>query len=95
MGERGEGGPRREGGGGREWGGTSVARVPNPKLIPERDGSGGAPRDAHLCAEVSDARRLLCFTPEALGRSGCVYIYLYVGAELLQLVTVFPGYVAV
>ena len=40
-------------------------------------------------------RRLLCFAPEALGRSGRVYIYLYVGAELLQLVRVVSGYVTV
>ena len=76
--------------GGRKWGGTSVPRVPNPKLIPERDGSGGVSRDAHLCFEVSYACRLLRFALEALvlylGRGGRVYVHRYVGAELLQLV---------
>ncbi len=34
LGKRGEGAAE-ERGGGRKWGGTSVPRVPNPKLIPE------------------------------------------------------------
>ena len=37
-------------------------------------------------SEVSDACRFLCFAPKALGRSGRVHIYLYMGAELLQLI---------
>ena len=59
--------------------GDSVPRVPNPKLIPERDGSGGVSWDAHLCFEVSDACRLLRFALEVLilylGRSGRVFWY--------------------
>ena len=98
--ERGGGSRGGVGGGwGRKWGGTSVPRVPNPKLIPERDGSGGVSRDAHLCFEVSGACRLLSFAPEALilhlGRRGRVYIYHHVGAELLQLERVVSGNVAV
>jgi hypothetical protein len=88
LGKRGEGVAEGGGAGGRKWGGTSVPRVPNPKLIPERDGGGGVSRDAHLCFEVSDAC-LLSLAPEALilhlGRRGRVYIYHHVGAELLQL----------
>ena len=73
-------------------------RVPNPKLIPERDGSGGVSWDAHLCFEVSDACRLLRFALEVLilylGRSGRVYVHRHacsMGAELLQLERVVSG----
>ena len=73
----------------------TVPRVPNPKLIPERDGSGGVPWDTHLRLEVSDARRLLNVAPEAPGRSGGVYIYRHLVAEMLQLERFVSGYVAV
>ena len=91
--------PGREGGGGGGVGsgeGTlSVPWVPNPKLIPERDGSGGMSWDVHLRSEVSDACRNLSVLSKALGRRGGVYIYRHVGAELLQLERVVSGYVAV
>ena len=73
MGRRGERGSRGGGEGGRKRGGTLVPRIPNPKLIPERDGSGGVSWDADLRFEVPGACRLLCFALEAfifvLGRT--------------------------
>ena len=47
--------------------------------------------DAHVRSEVSGACRVL----EALGRSGRVYSYRHVRAELLQLARVVARYVAV
>ena len=41
------------------------------------------------------ARRLLKVAPEAPGRSGGVYIYRHLVAEMLQLERVVSGYVAV
>ena len=71
--------------GGRKWGGNSVPWVPNPKLIPERDGSGGMSWDVHLRSEVSDACLNLSVLSKALGHRGGVYIYRHVGAELFFL----------
>ena len=51
--------------------------------------------DAHLRSEVSGACRGLSFVLEALGRSGRVYSYRHVRAELLQLARVVARYVAV
>ena len=99
MGRRGERGSRGGGEGGRKRGGTLVPRIPNPKLIPERDGSGSVSWDADLRFEVPGACRLLCFALEAfifvLGRSGLFYSDGHVGAELLQLERVVSGYAAV
>ena len=50
---------------------------------------------AHLRSEVSGACRGLSFVLEALGRSGRVYSYRHVRAELLQLARVVARYVAV
>ena len=69
-------------------GGRSVPWIPRPKLIPEWDGMYGASGDAHLRSEVSGACRGLSFVLEALWRSGRVYIYRHLRAELLQLARV-------
>ena len=59
--------------------GWRATHRPKSKLIPERDGSGGVPWDAHLCFEVSDACRLFRFALEALmlclGRRGRVCVH--------------------
>ena len=75
VGEEGGGGSRGEGGGGRKWGGTSVPRVPNPKLIPKWDGVHGVPGDAHLHSDVSGVCRGPSCVLEALWRNGRVHIY--------------------
>ena len=89
MGRRGAVGEGGGGGGGRKRGGTLVPRIPDPKLIPEWDGSGGVSSDAHLRFEVPGACRLLRFALEVfifvLGRSGLFYPDGHVRAELLQL----------
>ena len=55
----------------------------------------GASGDAHLRSEVSGACRGLSFVLKALWRSGRVYIYRHLRAELLQLARVVTRYVAV
>ena len=77
--------------GGRKRAGASVPRVPNPKLVPERDGVSGVPWDTYLHSEVSDARRLLRLVLEVLGHRGGVNSDCDMGTELLQDVRVVSG----
>ena len=75
-------------GGGRRWGGGQSPGSQRPKLIPEWDGMYWRVRGRALAvalSEVSGACRGLSFVLEALWRSGRVYIYRDLRAELLQL----------